>query len=157
MRGDFAVAVVVHLRDKIGEGQLRQHFSIVEHDLPGDFFSDFQAQRVVVIQVPVSIGEVQPRLQPLDVHPCVGHGSHCSADFTCRDVTAFDEQFLHHVRLRSVADVKHREFGEAVGSPRTVVLVPTHRINDGVAAGNAPRVEVGDHHQPVAVEHHRHR
>ena len=83
-------------------------------------------------------------------------GSNRTVDFPSRDVRAFDEEFPIDLRLTSVGDVNHGEFGEAVASPHVVFVVPPHRISHRVVVADGPRVHRGNDHQLVAVQHHGH-
>ena len=132
MSGDRSVTVFVNLWNQLLKRQFSQHLSVGLHGLPSHFFSNFQTERIVVIEVPVTVGQVQPGLEAFDVHPCVGHGPHRSADLSRRDVLAFDVQLSVNLRLTAIGDVEDREFRQAVRSPVTVGLVPTHGVHHGV-------------------------
>ena len=56
----LAVAVFVDLWNQILKRQTFQNLAVALHLLERKFFSDFQTKRVVVFEVPIARGEIQP-------------------------------------------------------------------------------------------------
>ena len=157
MDADISSTVFVDLWNQIGKGKGIQHLAVANHGFVSNLFTDLKLERVVFIKAPISDGKLKPRLKASKVHGSMRHGPHRSIDFTCCDVTPFDEQFSFNVRLASVGDIKHGEFGEAAGAPRLVISIPTHGVNNGVIPVNGPRTHSGNDDELVAIKHHGHR
>ena len=86
----------------------------------------------------------------------MGNGPHRCIDFPGGDVTAFDKQFTFDVRLTPIGNVKHGELGEAAGSPRVVIPIPTHGFDHRVIGLDAPWTHSGNHDELITIKHHGH-
>ena len=154
MNAHFPIAVFVHLWNQIGQFKRIDGLGVLHHGLKGHFFSNFESQWVIVVQIPVPCRKVKPRFDIGDVHRCVGHRPHRSVHLPCRDVGPFDEEFSLHVGLASIGDIDNGEFGEAAGAPRPTVVTPPHGVNQWVVGLNRPGAQGRNDHELVAVQHH---
>ena len=60
VKRDVTVAVFVHLRNQVFKRQRFECFAVALHPLVTKFFSNFQPKRVIVLEVPITCGKVQP-------------------------------------------------------------------------------------------------
>ena len=94
VNSEAPINALVDLWKKIDKVEAGERFLIVKNGLVAYFFTEFQAKWVIVIQIPIPVWQVQPRLQPWDIHPSVGDGANCCVDFSRRHVISFNEQLF---------------------------------------------------------------